>query len=153
MVEITGLSGSTSAMERHEGFLSGISAYPDVRLLGSEDGAWLHRQAGEKMEKLLDSFPRIDAVFAQNDRMASGAYEAALRKHRAGKMDFIGIDALPGERYGLEDILAGRLTASFIYPTGGDRVVQIAMDILQGKEFPAKRYWGRQSWTVLMHPL
>ncbi len=142
VVEITGLSGSTSAMERHEGFLSGISAYPDVRLLGSEDGAWLHRQAGEKMEKLLDSFPRIDAVFAQNDRMASGAYEAALRKHRAGKMDFIGIDALPGERYGLEDILAGRLTASFIYPTGGDRVVQIAMDILQGKEFPRETILG-----------
>lgn len=142
VVEITGLSGSTPAIERHEGFLDGIAVYPGIRLLESVDGAWLHGQAGEKMETLLDRFLHVDAVFAQNDRMASGAYEAARRRHRAEEMRFIGIDALPGEHYGLEDILAGRLTASFIYPTGGDRVVQIAMDILQGKEFPRETILG-----------
>ena len=142
VVEITGLAGSTPAIERHEGFLKGMAAYPGIRLLATGEGAWLRRQASEKMEALLDSFPHIDAVFAQNDRMASGAYEAALRKQRAGQMSFVGIDALPGEHYGLEDILAGRLTASFIYPTGGDRVVQIAMDILQGKTFPRETILG-----------
>lgn len=142
VVEITGLAGSTPAIERHEGFLEGIADYPGIRLLATGEGAWLRRQAGEKMEALLDSFPHIDAVFAQNDRMAAGAYEAAHRRQRAGQMRFIGIDALPGEHYGLEDVLAGRLTASFIYPTGGDRVVQIAMDILQGKPFPRETILG-----------
>ncbi|WP_294633795.1 substrate-binding domain-containing protein [uncultured Bacteroides sp.] len=142
VVEITGLAGSTPAIERHEGFLKGMAAYPGIRLLATSEGAWLRRQASEKMEALLDSFPHIDVVFAQNDRMASGAYEAALRKQRARQMSFVGIDALSGEHYGLEDILAGRLTASFIYPTGGDRVVQIAMDILQGKTFPRETILG-----------
>lgn len=142
VVEITGLAGSTPAIERHEGFLEGIADYPGIRLLATGEGAWLRRQAGEKMEAMLDSFPHIDAVFAQNDRMAAGAYEAAHRRRRAGQMSFIGIDALPGEHYGLEDVLTGRLTASFIYPTGGDRVVQIAMDILQGKPFPRETILG-----------
>lgn len=140
VVEITGLSGSTPAIERHEGFLEGLSAYPDIRLLATGEGAWQSGPAGRKMEALLDSFPQIDVVFAQNDRMASGAYEAALRRQRTGRMSFVGIDALSG--YGLEDILAGRLTSSFIYPTGGDRVVQIAMNILQGQEFPRETILG-----------
>ncbi|MDE6216171.1 substrate-binding domain-containing protein [Bacteroides sp.] len=140
VVEITGLSGSTPAIERHKGFLEGLSAYPDIRLLATGEGAWQSGPAGRKMEALLDSFPQIDVVFAQNDRMASGAYEAALRRQRTGRMSFVGIDALSG--YGLEDILADRLTASFIYPTGGDRVVQIAMSILQGREFPRETILG-----------
>ena len=45
-------------------------------------------------------------------------------------MRFIGTDALPGEGYGVEQVLNGQLDATFIYPTGGDRVIQIAMDIL-----------------------
>lgn len=140
VVEITGLSGSTPAIERHKGFLEGLSAYPDIRLLATGEGAWQSGPAGRKMEALLDSFPQIDVVFAQNDRMASGAYEATLRRQRTGRMSFVGIDALSG--YGLEDILADRLTASFIYPTGGDRVVQIAMSILQGREFPRETILG-----------
>lgn len=31
--------------------------------------------------------------------------------------------------------MAGHLDASFIYPTGGDRVMQVAMNILEGKPY------------------
>ena len=50
VVEITGLSGSTPAMERHEGFTRAIRAYPDIRLLAVADGAWLRDQAEAKMD-------------------------------------------------------------------------------------------------------
>lgn len=40
IVELTGLSGSTPAMERHQGFLSAISHYPDILLLAKADAAW-----------------------------------------------------------------------------------------------------------------
>ena len=49
-------------------------------------------------------------------------------------------DAIPGEGYGVEQVLSGELDATFIYPTGGDRVMQIAMDILNKRDFPAKRF-------------
>lgn len=136
VVEIAGLAGSTPAIDRHEGFMSVISGYPDIRLLAKEDGAWLRSQAEEKMEALLARFSGIDIVYAQNDRMAAGAYAAAVRQGREKEMRFIGTDALPGEGYGVEQVLAGELDATFIYPTGGDRVMQIAMDILNKRDFP-----------------
>lgn len=40
-------------------------------------------------------------------------------------MRFIGIDALSGKDYGVEKVLAGELDATFIYPTGGDRVSRL----------------------------
>lgn len=136
VVEIAGLAGSTPAIDRHEGFMSVISAYPDIHLLAKEDGAWLRLRAEERMDTLLGRFPQIDVVYAQNDRMAAGAYAAAMRRHRAKEMCFVGTDAIPGEGYGVEQVLSGELDATFIYPTGGDRVMQIAMDILLGRGFP-----------------
>ena len=33
VVELTGLGGSTPAMERHQGFMAAISNYPDIKLI------------------------------------------------------------------------------------------------------------------------
>lgn len=136
VMEISGLTGSTSAIDRHQGFVSAISPYPGIKLLGREDAGWLRSEAGQKMDTLLAHFPQIDVVYAQNDRMAAGAYAVARQKGRAGEMRFIGTDALSGEGYGVEQVLKGELDATFIYPTGGDRVIQIAMDILNKRDFP-----------------
>lgn len=65
-------------------------------------------------------------------------------------MRFIGIDALSGKDYGVEKVLAGELDATFIYPTGGDRVMQIAMDILNKRDFPVKLSWALPSSTATM---
>ena len=135
VVEITGLSGSTPAMERHEGFTRAIEAYPGIRLLAVADGAWLRDQAEEKMDSLLRIYPQFDVLYAHNDRMADGAYEAAVRQGREKSIRFFGTDALSGESYGLESVLEGRLSATFIYPTGGDEVVHTAMNILQGRPY------------------
>lgn len=136
VVEIAGLTGSTPAMDRHQGFVAAISPYPGIQLLAREDAGWLRSEAGEKMDTLLARFSEIDVVYAQNDRMAAGAYDVAERQGRAEEMRFIGTDALPGEGYGVEQVLNGQLDATFIYPTGGDRVIQMAMDILNKRDFP-----------------
>jgi len=49
---------------------------------------------------------------------------------------------LPGEGYGVEQVLNGQLDATFIYPTGGDRVIQIAMDILNKRDYPRETVLG-----------
>ena len=142
IVEIAGLTGSTSAMDRHQGFVSAISHYPGIQLLAREDAGWLRSEAGERMDTLLKRFPEIDVVYAQNDRMAAGAYAVAKQQGRAEEMRFIGTDALPGEGYGVEQVLNGQLDATFIYPTGGDRVIQIAMDILNKHDYPRETVLG-----------
>lgn len=51
-------------------------------------------------------------------------------------MIFVGIDALPGKGNGLEMVLDSVLNATFIYPTNGDKVMQLAMNILEKKPYP-----------------
>ena len=51
-------------------------------------------------------------------------------------MIFVGIDALPGKGNGLELVLDSVLDATFIYPTNGDKVLQLAMNILEKKSYP-----------------
>ena len=133
--EIRGLEGSSPAIDRRQGFLSIISNYPEINLLSSVDGAWLKDVAESKMEEALAKFPVIDIVYAHNDRMAMGAYNAALRHNRADEIWFVGIDAIPGADGGIEQVLENRLTATFIYPTSGDKIIQLALDILHGKPF------------------
>ena len=67
--------------------------------------------------------------------MAIGAYLSARQQQLEKEMLFVGIDALPGKEYGVEQIINGVLDATFIYPTGGDKVVQVAMDILEKRPY------------------
>ncbi|WP_367279905.1 substrate-binding domain-containing protein [Bacteroides sp.] len=136
IVELTGLWGSTPAIERHEGFIAAIGHYPDIKLIDEADAAWERGPAEIEMDSMLLLHPKIDAVFAHNDRIAPGAYEAAKKVGREKEMIFVGIDALPGEGNGLEMVLDSVLDATFIYPTNGDKVMQLAMDILQKNPYP-----------------
>jgi ABC-type sugar transport system substrate-binding protein/AraC-like DNA-binding protein len=131
--EITGLEGSSPSIERHRGFISVLERYPEIHRLSPVDGAWLQEVAENKMDEALAACPAIDAVYAHNDRMAMGAYNAALRHNLANKICFIGIDALPGKNGGIEQVLENRLKATFIYPTNGDKIIQLAAAILHGK--------------------
>lgn len=136
VVELTGLGGSTPAMERHQGFMAAISNFPDVKLIDKADAAWERGPAEVEMDSMLPRNPRIDAVYAHNDRIAPGAYQAAKKVGREKEMMFVGIDALPGKGNGLELVLDGVLDATFIYPTNGDKVLQLAMNILEKKPYP-----------------
>ena len=135
VLEITGLEGSTPAMERHKGLTDVLKEEPGIEITASVDGAWLQSVAGEKMDSVFQTNKNIDLVFAQNDRMAIGAYLSARQQQLEKEMLFVGIDALPGKEYGVEQIINGVLDAAFIYPTGGDKVVQVAMDILEKRPY------------------
>lgn len=135
ILEITGLEGSTPAMERHKGLADALKEEPGVEVTASVDGGWLQSIATEKMDSLLQVNKNIDLVFAQNDRMALGAYLSAKQQNLEKQISFVGIDALPGKEYGVQQVITGVLDATFIYPTGGDKVMQVAMDILEKRPY------------------
>ena len=136
IVELTGLSGSTPAMERHQGFMAAISHFPEIKLIDKADAAWERGPAEVEMDSMLRRHSKIDAVYAHNDRIAPGAYQAAKKAGREKEMIFVGIDALPGKGNGLELVLDSVLDATFIYPTNGDKVMQLAMNILEKRPYP-----------------
>ena len=135
IVELTGLKGSTPAMERHRGMDEVLKDYPQIETVATADAAWLKDRAEEKFDSIISIYDDIDLVIAQNDPMAAGAYRAAVKAGREKEMLFIGVDALAGEKLGVELVADSVLDATFIYPTGGDKAIQVAMDILRGKDF------------------
>lgn len=136
VVEIAGLMGSSPAIERHEGFCSTALDNSSIHLLSSVDAGWFKQEAFMKMKEILEKTPGVDAVFAHNDEMAAGAYEAALTVGLEKRSKFIGIDALPGKTNGIGMVSDGILEASFVYPSGTDKVMRLAYDILSGNDYP-----------------
>ena len=116
--------------------MSAISHYPDIHLLAKADAAWEREPGRIIMDSLLKIYPKIDAVYSHNDRIAPGAFEAAQKQGREKGIVFVGIDALPGKGNGVELVLDHVLDATFIYPTNGDKVLEMAMNILEKKPFP-----------------
>ena len=136
IVEISGLKGSTPAIERHNGFMDGIKDYPGIKIIYSQDGAWLREKGRSIMENALQRFEKIDLVYGHNDPMAIGAYLAAQYAGRAKDIYFIGIDGLTGPEGGVQAVADNKLKATFIYPTGGGIAVQTALKILKGEKVP-----------------
>ena len=130
VVEIQGLEGSSPADDRHRGFMEALNNYPGISLQASPYGGWLQENAFDAMRAVMADGIRPDAVFGQNDRMALGARDALGHPE---DISFFGVDALPDA--GLQDVIDGVLTASYLYPTRGDLVMDLAMRILRGDPF------------------
>ena len=97
VVELTGLGGSTPAMERHQGFMAAISNYPDIKLIDKADAAWEREPAEVEMDSMLHRHPKIDAVYAHNDRIAPGAYQAAKKAGREKEMILLALMPCPAK--------------------------------------------------------
>ena len=134
VLEIMGLKGSSPAIERHRGFTEAIGSYPGIELVASLQGDWTEQSAADAIRQFDGDLSHIDFVFGQNDRMAVGARRALLEVDKL-TTKFCGIDGLPGEGGGLECVRDSVLAASYIYPTRGDEVLQLAVDILKGRPF------------------
>lgn len=135
VVEIMGLKGSSPAIERHKGFVDALKKYPNIQLLESRSADWTTNSSRTQMDKLMAHYSSIDVVFAHNDRMALGAREAWIAKGRTDSTLFVGVDALPTPRDGIDAVRERRLAASCLYPTRGDRVIELAMNILEGRPY------------------
>lgn len=140
VVELTGERGSTPVADRHRGFMQGMKAFPQIQVVTLE-GDWNLAGAKKLMRQYMDAGKPVDAVFGHNDAEAWGAQQAAKDKNREKQMLFVGIDGLPGENQGVDLVDKGVMTASYIYPTKGEAIVPLAMNILQGKPYKRMNYF------------
>lgn len=132
IAEVRGTKGSTSDAERHKGFVDALKNAPEVQIAAETWGNFLQADAKTQMQQIFQQYPHIDLVFAMNDPMAAGTHEAAMQFN--GKIPFIiGVDAL--QQVGIQNIENNVQDASFIYPTGGEKVIELAMKILHKQPF------------------
>jgi len=132
VLEIKGLEGSSPAIERHKGFMDAIEKVPGIKVVGSLQGDWTESTAYESTKQWLQNNKdvRVDLVFGANDRTAMGA-----RKALGAGVLYCGIDGLPGENGGIQLVRDSLLDASYIYPTHGDQIIELAVQILEGKPY------------------
>ena len=137
ILELCGLQSSSPAIERAHGFDSVMSSRPDVNIVSRLYADWTEQGAYRAVDSLLSrSRVAFDCLFAHNDRMAMGARRAAARHGiDTSRIRFCGIDAMPQRGGGLQLVSDGTLFASYIYPTRGDEVMQLAMNILTHRPY------------------
>ena len=137
VMEIKGLDGSSPAIERHNGFMDAIKLTPGIQVVASLQGDWTEPTACETTKQWLlnNKDVRVDLVFGANDRTAMGARKAMQERANGQQPLYCGIDGLPGENGGIQLVRDSLLDASYIYPTHGDQIIELAVNILEGKPY------------------
>ena len=144
VIELQGMMSTDPAQKRHDGFRQAIEG-SGIEVPVAVDMAWDQTRATSEMESALARESNIDLVYAHNDPGAYGAYLAAKAAGRDGEMKFVGIDALPSE--GVAYVKQGVLDATFQYPTGGERAVEVARQILAGESVDKDITLGSRLFT------
>ena len=135
VLEVYGLKGSSPAEERHNGFVDALKD-TGVEIAATIHGDWTEMKAYEAVRNYQGDFASIDLVFAHNDRSAIGARKAFQERMKTSTLPlFCGIDGLPGENGGIRQVRDSLLDASYIYPTRGDQLLLLALDILKGRPY------------------
>ena len=139
VVEITGLLSSTPALERHIGFEKAMKALPEVEYRCRKSD-WSSDSSCYYATQLIDSLRRCDHkrldntyIFCHNDGMATGVYKAVVEQGVEGRVKILGIDGMPNE--GLDYVKLGHQIGTYYYPTHGEKIIRLALDILTGQPY------------------
>lgn len=134
IIEITGLPKSTPAIERDRGFTEAIQKYPAINVVQKVNGEWYKQKAKEELLNIADKLPPINLVFAHNDMMAYSTFDVYKSKGLS-KPKIIGVDGLSCNGCGMQFVSEKLITATMLYPTGGEEAIRTALKILNKEDF------------------
>lgn len=131
--ELLGLVGDNNTWNRSMGFHSVVDKYPDLEMVAQQSANFDRNTALEVTESILQAHPDINAIFAGNDAMAMGAYQAVLG---AGREDQIKVFGFDGADDVITSIAAGRIVATGMqFPRLiASKAAEYADQYLQGDE-------------------
>ncbi|WP_272582420.1 ribose ABC transporter substrate-binding protein RbsB [Providencia sp. PROV257] len=131
VIQLEGISGTSAARERGEGFNTGAKEHK-FNLLASQPADFDRTKGLNVMQNLLTAHPAVQAVFAQNDEMALGALRAL---QTAGRTDVL-VVGFDGTNDGIKAVEGGKLGATIAQRPDqiGIVGVQIADKVLKGEK-------------------
>ncbi len=89
LVVLTGIP-CTVDTDRVNAAMEVFRQYPDIKILAQQPAMWNRQKGLEVMENYLTKYPRIDAVWAQDDDIALGAFKAIREAGREKEMWMLG---------------------------------------------------------------
>ena len=134
VLEITALQSTSPSRDRHRGFDKTIRQHPEVNYQCVFSN-WDDHRTDTIVRQALQSDRCPDVIFCHSDFMARGASWAVKDAGLEGQVKIIGVDGLPGPGEGIEGVEQGWLAATCVYPTQGELIVRLALDILEGKPY------------------
>ncbi len=107
-VEFRGSTGAAPAIERQTGFHNVIDSEKRFTLLDTQDGDFTLAGGKKLMTNWITRFgPKIDMIYAHNDAMAEGAFQA-IKEAGFSKKLFVG--SIDGEKKAIEQVAAGNFS-------------------------------------------
>lgn len=135
IVELTGLIGSSPAIDRQKGMYEALAAAPDIKVVTTGDAEWIRDPAVKLMDDFLVAYPDINAVFSHAEESSWGAQFSIARAGRCG--DHILQFTHDASNAGFQSVKDGLFAADGNYsPFIGDVGVRAALMALQGTEIP-----------------
>lgn len=146
VVNLVGLIGTTAATDRDAGFKAGLKAFPGIKIIAEQEGAFDQEKSLNVMTNILQSNSQIDAVFGANDDNTIGAVRAidsAGRFAPPGDAKHISIIGIDGTAQALEAIRAGKQDATISQNPikMATKAFTFIKDSLAGKEVPKTYAW------------
>lgn len=135
VVIIHGPNGHSAEIQRTIGNKNILSKYPDIKILAEQTANWSRIEALTLVENWLTSGMALNAVLAQNDEMALGAYKAIEAAGKQNEILVIGIDAIPDALRSVEN---GELVATVFQDAKGQGsgAVEMAQKRIMGQDIP-----------------
>jgi ribose transport system substrate-binding protein len=149
IVAITGLKGSSPAVDRDQGMKNVLAKYPGIKVLATGDGQWIREPAVPIMEDFLTAHPKIDAVFSHAEESSWGAELAIARAKRCN--DHIRLYTFDGSNAGFKTVKAGTFQADGNYtPYIADIGLRAALYKLMGKEIPGEQAYAQPGKELVL---
>ena len=149
IVVITGLQGSSPAVDRDKGMQNVLAKYPDIKVLVKGDGQWIREPAVKLMEDWLTAHPKINAVFSHAEESSWGAQLAISRANRCGES--IGHYTFDGSNAGFKSVKAATFGADGNYtPFIGDIGLRAVIYTLMKKDIPDRKKYENAGYQLVL---
>jgi galactofuranose transport system substrate-binding protein len=141
IVELVGTVDSAPANDRYKGFREILKDYPNMVIIDSASGDFTRSMGKEVMETFLKKHgSEIDALYAHNDDMATGAIQA-IEKYGLKPGQDIKIVSIDAARGAFKAMIAGKLNVTIeCNPLLGAQFFELAQKVIKGEEVPKRVY-------------
>jgi ribose transport system substrate-binding protein len=152
IVELTGLIGSSPAIDRQKGMKEALQAASGIKVIANGDAQWIRDPAVKLMDDFLVAHDDINAVFSHAEESSWGAQFSIARANRCGAhiLHF----THDGSNAGFQSVKDGLFAADGNYsPFIGDVGVRAALMALQGQEIPDREKYEFEGWLYRLPDL
>jgi ribose transport system substrate-binding protein len=135
VAQIEGQAGSPNARKRIQGFTETVKKYSNLKLVASQPGNWDRMTALNVTSNILRQYPDLAGIYANNDGMALGVFEAVKNGAKQKQVAVVGTDGIREAKRSVGASEMRATVAEFPYDEGV-LGVQMALRLLACQAIP-----------------